>query len=82
MGKRKRKAKKSAGQPAKYLSGATWRDVLAGRAVTAEEVERQERRKGLLPGRCLSCQKLNMCRFGRGWKPTCVGCGGVVKEIG
>lgn len=79
MGRKKAKKRKAFG-PGEYLAGANWRDVLAGRPVTVDEVKVARRRKGRRPGRCVSCRRIEMVRPGA-ISTTCGQCGGLVKQI-
>ncbi len=63
-----------------YVTGAHWRDVLAGKPVTVEEVTADKRRKGRKPGRCASCHRIEMIRPSEP-PPTCRKCGGKVNPI-
>ena len=71
------KKRKRKGEPVKYLRGATWKDVLAGRPVTATEVEAKEKKPkgGAIVSRCLRCRRVAPVVYSKGRAAPCQ-CGG------
>jgi hypothetical protein len=74
MGRAKKKKPKAG-----YFAGATWRDVMTGRAVTGEDLKRRERKKER-PVPTYQCRRCpNAWRPGRHVaRPTCTLCGGIM----
>jgi len=66
-----------------YLPGATWRDVVKGRAVTAEDQARRTGVSPMVPHRCRSCHAemtLIKQRISRRTR-RCPACGGILDPV-
>lgn len=67
--------KKRKGESERYLPGATWKDVMAGRAVTRADRERREVRR--VAHRCRDCP-FRCFLVKRAGTMRCERCGGVL----
>ena len=68
-----KKKKKRKAEPVKYARGATWRDVLAGKPVTKDEVEAESKRGRNDPilSRCLGCKRVFPVVYAKGKAAPC-----------